>query len=712
MKTRKILWSALALICAGTALFTACEPDEKNPVNNEGSVSIDIGDKDTLVLEWGDGGENDHAVFTVESKGAWEYEDLPDWLEVSVESGNAGNTEVEISAKPLVVSDGVANRRGTIVVKSGENTATLEVRQPLKVTTPITYFLDPKRYVDATLAGGKKTFRVTCNVPWELAAKEDWIVLDKTAGKAGGHNIVVDISESNAERSGDIIFSAGTITAKLTVRQAVEPLKISLTAKRLTAPMVGQDKKFYMTCNYPWKITGKPDWVTVSPTEGGGSAVHTAITATVQPGGERTGDIIMSIEYEKKTNDGITTETVTRVIPVNQVNEANYYKDGDVIVLHTHSVDDSKAVPIVIAGDGWDLSDLKKDDGLWETWAKGVADLFKQTPVVKDLIEYFDIYALCSESNSRGKYGFNAYGTEPYVGGNFDKVRSNITKMLKDRGHAHYTGFAWMASTNGAIGGWNYGDYTTLSTPSGEGNFPYWMMHEYVGHTLSNLPDFYVTGGCKNPDFARMKTDPEAIAYDPELNKYYAKYYTNGQSTEAAYNNLKNEWKKGYRWSGDFTDIPGETVWSYFVGKPGYSDVGPAYTDETQNTIKNKYDINFGQDELCGLCSPQSEDAMRANPFTCFTVGTRLWIWNRVLSRAGEPDPNYFDGDDNNDGARAFANFVQWEKDKGYNNNFDGNSNYCKTVINLPEVFTDKYWKDNDLYPERSDNTTDPAYGF
>jgi hypothetical protein len=321
------------------------------------------------------------------------------------------------------------------------------------------------------------------------------------------------------------------------------------------------------------------------------------------------------------------------------------------------------------------------------------------------------MYAYCTESNSRGKYGFNAYGTEPYVGGNTDKMRSNITKKLQAMGHAHPSGFAWMDAANGAIGGWNYGDYTTLSNPSGEPNFPYWLMHEYVGHTLSNLPDFYVTGGCKEPDFARMSTE-DGVAYDAELNKHYAKYYKNGASTANDYNNLKNEWKKGYRWSGDFTNIPGETIWSYFVGKPGYADVGPAWTDETHTAVKNVYNINFGQDEQCNLCSPQSEDAMRANPFTCFTVGTRLWIWNRVLWRSGEPDPNYLDGNDSNDGARAFANFVQWEIDKGYNNNTDGNSNYCKTVISVPEVFTDKYWKDNDLYPERSDNTTDPAYGF
>jgi hypothetical protein len=169
----------------------------------------------------------------------------------------------------------------------------------------------------------------------------------------------------------------------------------NLTAKTLCISSQGGEKQFKLSSDAPWKLTASADWFSVSPSSG-----------------EAGKDILVSVKVqaskaftERKGVITFTADNAASKITLSQVDERNYWKNGDVITLHKHGKMPKglKPIPIVILGDGWDLSDFKKDDGVFQTYAQAVCDLLLQIDIVKDFTDWFDIYAYCADSNQRGK---------------------------------------------------------------------------------------------------------------------------------------------------------------------------------------------------------------------------------------------------------------------------------------------------------------------
>ena len=90
--------------------------------------------------------------FTVKSKDAWTIENAPDWLTVTPTSGNAGETEVTISADAVLSA-----RTTTIKVVSGSNVQEVNVVQGKTVAEEVT--------CQKVLEGPDgKTFRVRASI--------------------------------------------------------------------------------------------------------------------------------------------------------------------------------------------------------------------------------------------------------------------------------------------------------------------------------------------------------------------------------------------------------------------------------------------------------------------------------------------------------------------------------------------------------------------
>jgi hypothetical protein len=390
---------------------------------------------------------------------------------------------------------------------------------------------------------------------------------------------------------------------------------------------------------------------------------------------------------------GITSLAIAnRVIeiPLSQVDERNYWKDGELISLHqSKNLPDGRLpIPLAIIGDGWDLSDLKKG-GLWQTFSQALCDLFLQIDVVKDFKDYFDIYAYCAESSQRGKYGFNAFGTTPTIGTDFRKMRRLIDDAMKN--HPNKSALTFMSASNGAVGGWaSLEGYAFASNPDNDKGYTYWMAHEFVGHAFARLPDFYPCWDCDG--YFTCKTIDRGGAQENDTITHrggtFPKCYTNGDCNVRRFvERTYSEWRKGFEWNVDWETDPQKVIWKDFIGKPGYDNVG-VYPTEFNDW--GEYDSWF-----YGLTAPEKDDCMNTSgDYIWFNVGTRMWLWNRILQLSGVPDPDILREHADPAHPRSLENFMRFDTLHHYNNN--GHNTHLP--VEHP-VLMKKYWEENGLYP-------------
>jgi hypothetical protein len=454
-----------------------------------------------------------------------------------------------------------------------------------------------------------------------------------------------------------------------------------LTAKTLTAPSTEAVKQFSLTCDRAWTLSSKQNWLNITPKSGTAGTYTISVEVKANPGkAERNGLISFSAE-------GIRSG-----IPVSQVDESNYWKDGELIPLHQSAnlPEGRLPIPVVIIGDGWDLSDLKKG-GLWETFSRALSNLFLNIDVVKDFENYFDIYAYCAESNQRGKYGFNAFGTTPVVGTDFEKMRTRILEAIKD--HPNKQALRFMSASNGAVGGWaSVEGYAFVSTPDSEGGYAYWMAHEFVGHGFAQLPDFYPCWDCEET-FTCKTINRSGEQEKDDITRRggtFPKCYTNGDCNVRDFvKRTYAAWDKGFEWNIDWETDPKKVVWKDFIGKPGYNNVGVFATEFND---WGEYDSWF-----YGLSAPEEDDCMETTNYIWFSVGSRIWLWNVILQMSGVSDPNLMAENPDPKHPRSIENFIKFDAEHHYNNNGIHNDR----PVEHP-VLRAKYWKENRLYPEYS----------
>ncbi|MDR2172569.1 MAG: BACON domain-containing protein [Planctomycetaceae bacterium] len=445
-----------------------------------------------------------------------------------------------------------------------------------------------------------------------------------------------------------------------------------LQVRTLTVPFQNDSiKRFRVKTDCDWQLTTDYDWISVEPASGGKGEF--TITAKIKSNNKaRTGNI------------KLTAGAYFGWIGVDQVDANDYYPDGYVLQIHkSNPPEGRKPIPVFVIGDGWDMSDFKKG-GVFETYSRGLYKIFSNVDVVKNFHEYFDFYAYFSESEQRGKFGFNQFGTTSRQPTDFGKMEKYCRQYMKKINYPNANEATYICASNAAVGGFALsGKFAILSNPAGQpGSYAYWLVHEYAGHCLANMPDLYLRGG-----WIVDRDSPKAK--DPVTGRMHPTTYNNGTVKDVVnmVNNFTREWARGYDWYIDWSDDPNEVVWKEFIGKPGYKNVG---------VYPTAYNAMFA-----GFYGPEKFEAMRELEHLWYGVGVRMAVWNRILERSGvanEGVPNWLTNPDA-DHPRSLKSFKEFDVKNGYNN--DGK--HVNDFVEHP-IFKAKYWvEDNYLYPERPD---------
>ena len=173
-------------------------------------------------------------------------------------------------------------------------------------------------------SSGEKTVDITSNTNWTVSQKPQWCTLSPNSA-TGNATVSVSVTENGNTftREGKIVFSAGSATAELSVRQQPGEPELEVSDTEFSFSGNGDVASFTITSNAGWVVNTGASWLKASEESGTGNA---AVTLTA----ERNEKLeVRTTQVTVRTKDG----TIRRTITVSQA-EGEPYLDLNVYTLN------------------------------------------------------------------------------------------------------------------------------------------------------------------------------------------------------------------------------------------------------------------------------------------------------------------------------------------------------------------------------------------
>ena len=123
--------------------------------------------------------------------------------------------------------------------------------------------------------GDSQVLKIQSNTSWLITGASGWLSLSSSSGK-GNASVVLTAQESKDidERKCTLIVQSegGEISEPVSVVQQGVSVSLSVDVKEINLAEAGKEQTFNITCNTSWSISGVPEWLTVSSTNGVGNA--------------------------------------------------------------------------------------------------------------------------------------------------------------------------------------------------------------------------------------------------------------------------------------------------------------------------------------------------------------------------------------------------------------------------------------------------------
>lgn len=303
-------------------LFSAMLCSCNDEALNEKAVLSTNGLEDTYEFEAiPDGKES----FTITTNVNWHLDmDGLDWLKVTPGRGLASSSAQTIVMEAIVNEDNQP-RTGVMTIVAGDVTKTVTLTQKAASLVPELKFVegvadDGIFYVDAYNIYGA-SLKLYSNEDWTADASDmdEWAVVGPLLGNKGRYATVsitpTETNETGSNRYGEIVFTYGEQTKKLTVCQKKFAPEITVTesgssVSALSALSLGDSFELAVDSNAEWTVSSSQSWAVLSAE--GGEYGKSVLSVTVDPnetGNVRTADI-------KFTND-----SKTKTVKITQGNE-------------------------------------------------------------------------------------------------------------------------------------------------------------------------------------------------------------------------------------------------------------------------------------------------------------------------------------------------------------------------------------------------------
>lgn len=137
------------------------------------------------------------------------------------------------------------------------------------------------------------------------ASYTSWLSVTPISGNAGKTQVTVSVPNNASvnSRNGSVYFRiAGNNNIEVPVTQ--EGIYLDVLPVSVTFTSFGGNQSLNVASNDTWRLTAKPEWVSVDKTSGEGNATINVSTAENNTTSERSGEVVIS------TDDGITSKTI------------------------------------------------------------------------------------------------------------------------------------------------------------------------------------------------------------------------------------------------------------------------------------------------------------------------------------------------------------------------------------------------------------------
>lgn len=163
------------------------------------------------------GAEGGVAEKKIVSDKVWTAKTTATWIEITPQSGEAGETTLKISALPSYDKN---PRKGEIYIYFGETE-----KKYIEITQAGRYLnVSPTEILLPNEEGASEKINVESNVSWEVTSRPDWLTFDRTSGDGGNAVVTISAGKNNSlnTRSGTIIIKdseSGSFESRVVVTQ-------------------------------------------------------------------------------------------------------------------------------------------------------------------------------------------------------------------------------------------------------------------------------------------------------------------------------------------------------------------------------------------------------------------------------------------------------------------------------------------------------------
>lgn len=322
--SKSIIAAALAL-CAAPAVLTGCSDDDDIP-------AFIKADERSFTLEYdGLNASGEQCSFNLGANASWQLAQKDQWLHLSKESGTRGSYTLFIYADENTTGE---DRRGFIELKMGSITEQLSVLQHKKVNSltvsPATIDINPLGLTDD---GTNPVIKINSNVNYsiELPKDCDWIVPSATEGEAGKNEVAFTVAMNNSgkTRTAKVNVKGEDLTRSVTFRQSGEVFTFSTNKIQFEPGTKGESTEITVKvgCIETWKVTDKPQWLTISPDNGQAGETSVTLTAQVNEGDAREATVTLTTEHGIKMTVPVSQKATANLRPDDKPVGHEYYYD-------------------------------------------------------------------------------------------------------------------------------------------------------------------------------------------------------------------------------------------------------------------------------------------------------------------------------------------------------------------------------------------------
>lgn len=627
MKISK-LFSIVALI-ATIVVFHSCKEEE-----TEKSLELLL-NREVVTAGFSTG------TYEVEitTNGEWEALPYHSWCTVSPESGT-GNATITLSLKE---NDTKAKRNTSVEVNaklSGNQKKQLIIDVQQLESEPVFEVNLTEKSVDFEEQFIELT--VTSNMPkWGIA-------LPQWCKEVSGYPLNYTNQSSSVKETTVRLKVLGN--GSKTSRQGI--IGISAVGASMLRVTIMQDPTDFVyvaatggpaskTFSGSWTAVSGPDWITVPASGSGDIAFNVTANTDKYPrkgiitvaNGDNVKKVAVAQEPKLTINLSQAWTDVNGTRRTSIPADKKFWNTGEVLEYNRATIGDG--VTVILFNDAFNKMELAVG-GVYETSAKESAELFLSLPVLRDYREYFNIYILMrvwDKSGLYNQYPNGGYVSPMYRQGDFlPHIRS--IKQIQGVPENKITSYYY---ANGMAGGFmsTIGDITMAAYSFGaEPEYPYWTMHEFMGHAFALLGDMYLAPG----DLSDWSIYPKTQEYQP-----ITPIINDPIGDDWAPNCFLAEWN--------------QEAWDAFIALPGNDqyagNMESEYRRELPANYREKHPEYTGSNYIWRI--DYGADFMNSHVMSS-SGWSRYLIYRRIMRLAGQPysQVDFFKKD------QQYANIQDW----------------------------------------------------